>query len=276
MSHCALCVLVLAHIVAAIIIAWLLLKGRKGIADLPTPPADSSPDETGKVVLFIKGTAYAVTIIFKFGVLSYGGERLLRLGLSSLGSLLSPGWGQWRQIPENGPIPTYWTWLGYAVLPFAIALAGPALAGEAIFCTPERNINNYIPVRTRDDIKAILEAWYNTTKTLFQVGMSVQQMHKWPLSFGCFAVFATSASMAAVTELEIGLCRYNRLLWDIWFPILCTCAGAWFIDNAKELFGARAADGLSSAHAKLLLFLVVLYILRWSPVDEFCTKSGCW
>lgn len=269
--------IVLAHMAAAIIIAWLLLKGRKGTAYLPTPPADSdsSPDETSKAMSFIKGTTIAVTIIFKFGVLSYGGERLLRLGLSSLGSLLSPGWGQWRQIPENGLIPTYWTWLGYAVLPLAIAVAGPALVGEAT-CTPDRNINNYIPLRTRDDIKAILEAWFNSTKTLFQVGMSVQQIHKWPLSLGCLAIFAMSASMAAVMELEIGLCRYNRLLWDIWFPILCTCAGAWFIDNAKELFGARAADGLSSAHAKLLLFLVVLYILRWSPVDEFCTKSSCW
>jgi len=269
-------VLVLAHIVAAIIIAWLLLKRRKGsTADLPTPPADSSPDETSKVMSVIKGIAYAIIIIFKFGILTYGVERLLRLGLGSLGSLLNLEWGQWWQIPENGPMPTYSTWLIYAVLPLAIAVAGPALVGEAI-CAPDRNINNYIPVRTRDDIKAILEAWFNSTQTLFKVGMSVQQFHKWPLSLGCVAVFALSASMAAVVELEIGLCRYNKLLWGVWFPILCTCAGAWFIDNAKELFGARPTGDLSGPHAKLLLFLVVLYILRWSPVDEFCTKSDCW
>lgn len=274
-ANIALAVAVLTHIVAAVVIVVLLLRNWKSIAvDLPTNPAPSSLDEASEDTSFITGITVATTIMIRFALLGYGGGHLLQLGLLSLGKLFNPSWYQWH-IVENHPFPTYWLWLGYAALPFAVSALAPATIGNAI-CIEARNINNHIPVKTRDDIKAILEAWYASATVFFQFGTAFQQFNKWPLTFERFAIFSFFAGLAAVLELKIGLCRYNKLMWDIWFPILATCTGAWFTANAKGLIGIRRVENLNNDHVQLLLFLSVLYTVRWSPVDEYCTKSGCW
>lgn len=268
-ANFALAVSVIAHVAAAVAITWMVFRNRRSRApDVP------SPDQGAETESSVGGLNLAMVIMVKSALVCFGGDRLLRRGLLSLELLF--GRQRWapRQILGNGRIVSRSLLLGYGALPFATSAMLPAIMGVAV-CAPTRNINNYMPVRTRDDIKAILEAWYTSASALFQCGMGIQRAYKRPITPRHFVVFTLSVGVAATAELAMGMCKYNMLMWSIWFPLLGTCAAAWFVDNAKDLLGVRRLEDLCRVHVDLLLFLIVLYMVRWSPLDEYCQNPIC-
>lgn len=252
----ALGLIAVLHAVAAVVILVLVFRDQDDTAD-------PSPDKSGEdSTSWMEGLRIAVVVMFKFALLGVGGERLFRKGVLSLLGLLG-----WTFADE-------WSFgLAYAILPFAITMIEAGLMKP--ICKPDHDINKYIPVRTRGDIKGILDAWYNSTYLLFQTGLTIPKLRDWPFTFGYIGVFVLSAAVTSAVRLKIGLCRYNTATWSIWFSLFGAFASVWFISNADGLLKARQMKDLGHLHAELLLFVLVLYTLRWAPVQAFCEVPEC-
>ena len=254
---------------------WVPSWVRSYTADPPPPASEVGPDKNKGS--WLSGLKTALAIIFRFSLLCFGGERLLRLGLSSL-ERLSGQWCGWsrRQAMQNAQtVASLKLWVGYAVMPLAFSAITVIVAGKPM-CDRAYNIDGHLPVRTRDDIKAILNAWSTAAKSLFQYSLGIQQSRRWPIGPGPFVVFTLSTGASAAAQVALGLCKFHMLVWSFWFPVLGIFVGAWFVNHSPALLAARQPIDFGLEHWDFLLFLAILYLVRWSPAKAYCEHPDCW
>ncbi|KAL0930397.1 uncharacterized protein CTRU02_214472 [Colletotrichum truncatum] len=214
-----------------------------------------------------------ILIIIKASLCTWGAYSIIAKGLRCLVESMiqksSP-----RRIADIEVIIDTLALIGFAVFPTAMAAAVPAIVPEGS-CNPQFNVHRFLPLRTRDDIKGILESWVGLLMVHGRTGMSLQQFGKWRLTLARVAVWSVSLVGWVTVEVYMGPCWYLPRVWKFWFSIICISLMSWFLGNAESLIVTKW-ELLGKVHVQLALYLWVLYFVRWVNLDGYCVRPTCW
>ncbi|TEA22098.1 hypothetical protein C8034_v006291 [Colletotrichum sidae] len=215
------------------------------------------------------------TLLVRSVLISYGGHRLLKRGLASMVDFFPPT-SYPRAIRDNRAAVSFnlLAIVAVALYPTAVSLAFATTVPEG-FCDAKNNVHRFIPPRTRDDIKSILDGWFAVFMAHFKTGTSLQQLHRWQLTVGRGLVWVLAVAAWSVVEIGMGPCWYYSRVWSFWYAVLSMCFASWFVGRAEQLIVAKR-ELLCVAHLELVMFLAVLYIVKWVKLEGFCEEPGCW
>ncbi|KAF3803887.1 hypothetical protein GCG54_00008389 [Colletotrichum gloeosporioides] len=214
-----------------------------------------------------------ITIISRFCLSAWGGQRLVAEGLRSLVHL-SPHDSFTRKIYTDEAVTKRLALIAFAIYPTALSV-GMATISLSGYCDPQYNAHRFWPPHTRDDIKDILESWTGLAMIHVRTGLSLQQMNRWRLSLGRAVVWGLGIATWVTVEIYMGPCWYFSRIWKVWFSVICVSFATWFIAHAQELI-VKSRKSVGTAHLELLMYIGVVYIVRWVDVDGLCVKPTCW
>lgn len=113
----------------------------------------------------------------------------------------------------------------------------------------------------------------------FQVTIAVVRAGKnWPNTMVALQAIVVSVLGLTGMMLWAGPCQFALVMWNGFLALLGTCTTAWYMTHAEALFGSftkEASFGLGQVHCELMLYLVVLWTVRWAPVSVFCKTGSC-
>ncbi|KAK1764221.1 hypothetical protein QBC33DRAFT_595444 [Phialemonium atrogriseum] len=115
------------------------------------------------------GWVYVVVVFFRVTVLVGGLPRLLREGGQVFSALAWPIWA----VP---PSPDFLEWATPLALPVLTSLV--VRAGIWAPCKDAWNVHQYLPARTRENIRALLQAWWEFCKGSLQLSFGTAEAHK--------------------------------------------------------------------------------------------------
>jgi hypothetical protein len=217
----------------------------------------------------------AWVIIWRIVVLLFIPARIMQYGTHSLFEML-PETARPRWHGQEGGLAKAHGWILFAGMPLfcLVILFGAGYEKDAI-CKPNRSIDDYYPIKTRNDLKQIIELWASSVKYIFSSGMGIVQFKKWDLSPTNVLSFGISTVVVSAINLWIGRCNSFRTASSLSLPFFGTLAIAYAVNHAERVWGALRAGRWHSDYIELAFFAMALKILHSMPVDLVCDPTIC-
>ncbi|KZL84147.1 hypothetical protein CI238_02721 [Colletotrichum incanum] len=192
-------------------------------------------------------------IVFRIIVVLWRGYHLITRGSQCLVDFLACR-SFARKIFINEPLMNCITMLSCAILPTAMsAFWTTPLPGG--FCNPEHNILRFWPPRTRNDIKAILNAWIGLATVRLKFEGAFVRVVKCKITIGRVLMWILGVGVWTTVEIYYAPCHYFPLVWRLWFSIMSVSFASWVLGNAEALI-VKEWEAVESLHVELLAYLV--------------------
>ncbi|KAL1862965.1 hypothetical protein VTK73DRAFT_6576 [Phialemonium thermophilum] len=220
------------------------------------------------------GWAAKAATIFNTGlrltVVHFGCQRMCRVCTQEAVTLLS-AFGPVCRFRNSGLLDRVLSVLALLLLPLQLWLIGSIILGDG--CNEGWNVYSHWPVRSRRDIRALIDVLWSVSKAHFEFAFPSARFSEAAVDVADYLVLALATEFWAVYTVVAGPCRMAVLLRPLVLFVLSSLAGAFAIRNWRDLMGGpRQLEKVGDAG----VFCAILYILWDIPPEAICRNPKCW